>query len=112
MPAETYKLALLERALDNADESILRDVLKSMCHDSEVCRREVMDRMLVSQKRTVIELSDSSDNDTQKKQITKRKKVEVTHKSRYERCETCKESYDIALNDDEACQTHEGALPI
>lgn len=110
MAAETTKNALLERAIDNADEHILRDVLKSMCQDSEVCRKKAMDRMLVSRKREIIELSDSSNDDTQKRK-KKRKKFEVTQKSRFEKCETCKESYDVMLNDDEACQTHEGALP-
>lgn len=111
MATQTNKHALLERAIDNANEHILRDLLKSLCRDSEACRKEATDRLLVSRKHEIIELSDSSDDDT-KKQSKKRKKVEVIQKPRYEECETCGETYDITLNDDEACQTHNGALLI
>jgi hypothetical protein len=99
----------LTRAIDNADEHTLRNVLKSMCQDSEACRKEAMERMLVSRKHELIELSDSSDDDGQR-QDKKRKKVEVevAQISRYEKCTTCKETYDVTLNNDEACRTHEG----
>ncbi|KAI1124856.1 hypothetical protein F5Y10DRAFT_248421 [Nemania abortiva] len=111
MATETDKSALLTRAIDNADESTLRAVLKSMCRGSEACRKEAMDRLLVSDKHELIELSDSSDDDT-KKQNKKRKKVVATQKSRFEKCETCEKTYDVTLNDDEACQTHEDILMI
>ena len=99
----------LTRAIKNADEHTLRNILKSMCRDSEVCRKEAMERMLVSRKHELIELSDSSDDDGQR-QDKKRKKVEVevAQISRYEKCATCEATYDVTLNNDEACRTHEG----
>ncbi|KAI1420835.1 hypothetical protein F5Y12DRAFT_787957 [Xylaria sp. FL1777] len=109
--SETSKDALV-RAIDNADENTLRAVLKSMCQGSEVCRNEAINRMLVSRKHEIIELSDSSDNDTQKKQNKKQKTVDVILESRFEKCENCKKTYDVTLNNDEACQTHKGTLDI
>ncbi|KAI3316946.1 hypothetical protein HD806DRAFT_516159 [Xylariaceae sp. AK1471] len=104
----------LTRAIDNADENTLRNVLKSMCWASEACRKEAMERMLVSRKHELIELSDSSDDDHGQRQDKKRKRVEVevAQISRYEKCATCKETYDVTLNNDEACRTHEGLLEI
>ncbi len=67
-----------------------------------------MDRMLVSRKHEIIELSEPSDDDTQKKQNTKQKTVEVIHKPRFEKCQTCEKTYDITLNNDRACQAHKG----
>ncbi|TGJ82860.1 hypothetical protein E0Z10_g5907 [Xylaria hypoxylon] len=111
MATETNRDALL-RAIDNADENTLRTVLKSMCQDSEVCRKEAIGRMVVSRKREVIELSDSSDNDTQNKPNKKKKTVELTQKSRFEKCETCEKTYDVTLNNNKACQTHDDLLEI
>ncbi|KAI1755674.1 hypothetical protein F4782DRAFT_527039 [Xylaria castorea] len=111
MATETNQDALLARAIDNADEHTLRRVLRSMCQASESCRKEAMDRMLATRKRDIIELSDSSDDDTQK-QIKKQKKVEVTQISRFEKCKTCDKTYDVTLNNNTACQMHPGGLEI
>ncbi|KAI0428397.1 hypothetical protein F5Y09DRAFT_313319 [Xylaria sp. FL1042] len=106
----------LIRAIDNADVTILRGILKSMCDGSEVCRKEAMDRMLVSRKHEIIELSDSSEDEGEKRQNKrhnkKQKRVSVVQKSRFEVCETCDKTYDVTLNHDEACQTHEDLLEL
>ncbi|KAI1352686.1 hypothetical protein F5Y01DRAFT_87699 [Xylaria sp. FL0043] len=136
MATETDKDALI-RAIDNADNTVLRDILKSMCEGSEVCRKEAMDRMLLSRKHRIIEISDSSDSDSldslnssdsdfsedesEKKrskkrqkttQLKKQKRTIVASKSRFEVCETCDETYDVTLNHSKACQTHEDILEL
>ncbi|KAI1273676.1 hypothetical protein F5Y07DRAFT_248002 [Xylaria sp. FL0933] len=136
MATETDKDALI-RAINNADDIILRDILKSVCESSEVCRKEVMDRMLLSRKHRIIEISDSSDSDSldslnssdsdfsededEKKRSKKRQKTPqqkkqkrtiVASKSRFEVCETCDETYDVTLNHSKACQTHEDILEL
>ncbi|KAI0195756.1 hypothetical protein EV127DRAFT_477475 [Xylaria flabelliformis] len=113
MATKTDQNALLKCAIKNADEHTLRTVLKSMCEASEVCRKEAMDRMLVSRKREIIELSDSSDDAPQKQNKNKKqKKVKTAQISRFEKCETCDKTYDVTLNNDEACQTHSDLLEI
>ncbi|KAI0551432.1 hypothetical protein F4679DRAFT_539223 [Xylaria curta] len=114
MATETNQDAPLARAINNADEHTLRTILKSMCQASEACRKEAMDRMLVSRKRDIIELSDSSDDDTQKQnqKNKKQKKVQTAQISRFEKCETCKKTYDVTLNHDTACCLHPGLLEI
>ncbi|KAI1819506.1 hypothetical protein F4861DRAFT_534396 [Xylaria intraflava] len=112
MAPEVSKDAVLKRALDVADEETLRMVLKAMCKESDVCRKAAMDRMLISRKHTIIELSDSSDEDSDAEEKPKKRQKTIdadddTPVSRYERCETCNEVYDVTLNDKEACQTHE-----
>ncbi|GAW16412.1 hypothetical protein ANO14919_058380 [Xylariales sp. No.14919] len=109
MATDTNRDAL-ERAIDNADENILRTVLKSMCQNSETCRKEAMGRLVVSRKHEIIELSDSDNEETQEKP-KKKQRVEAIQ-SRYETCATCKKAYDVTLNNDTACQTHEGLLDI
>jgi hypothetical protein len=106
---------LLERAIDNADEKTLRVVLKAMCKDSKECRTEAMGRMLVSRKHVLIELSDSSDDNTQRRSKKQKKGKPIQKEfevSRYEICETCKETFDITLNHNESCQTHDGELML
>ncbi|KAI1309647.1 hypothetical protein F5Y03DRAFT_68696 [Xylaria venustula] len=114
MATEPSKDALT-RAIDNADGDTLRAVLASMCQASDVCRKEAASRLLVSRKREIIELSDSSDdegknsNNNQKK---RRETVDVIQESKFEKCKTCKKIYDTTLNNDEACQAHKGWLEI
>ncbi|KAJ3564058.1 hypothetical protein NPX13_g7977 [Xylaria arbuscula] len=102
----------LDRAIDNADEEILRTVLKSMSKGSEVCRQEIMARMLVSQKHEIIQLGDSSGDEDEKQQNKKRKTAEDIQTSRYEKCENCEKTYDVTLNNDQACQIHAGELEM
>ncbi|KAI3326933.1 hypothetical protein HD806DRAFT_531529 [Xylariaceae sp. AK1471] len=102
---------LLERAIDKADEYTLRAVLKSICKDSDECRKKTRERLLVSRTHELIELSDSSDDDTQK-QKKKQKQVEVEQTLRFEKCETCNKTFDVTLNNDKACQAHEGLLEL
>ena len=102
----------VNRAIDNADEEILRTVLKSICQSSEVCRQEAMARMLVSQKHEVTELGDTSGDETQKQQSKKRKTAEDIYTPRYEICENCDKTYDVTLNNDQACRIHAGSLSI
>ncbi|KAI8624878.1 hypothetical protein F5Y19DRAFT_280504 [Xylariaceae sp. FL1651] len=111
--------ALLMRAINNVDESTLRDVLKSMCRDSEECTKEAIRHLLVttsathSRKREVIELSDSSDDSTQKeRKVKKAKTISVAQTSRFETCATCDQTFDVTTNDDTACQTHPGCISI
>ncbi|KAI0487592.1 hypothetical protein F4859DRAFT_465566 [Xylaria cf. heliscus] len=111
MPTKANQDVLLARAIDNADEHTLRTVLRSMCQASEVCRKEATERMLVSRKRDIVELSDSSDDDAQK-QNKKQKKAEVTQILRFEKCGICDRTYDVTVNNDTACQTHTGILDI
>jgi hypothetical protein len=112
MTASKDQDVLLTRAIDETDEKILRQILKSMCQDSEECRQQVAERMLVSRKRELVELSDSSDDEpekeTKKNNNKKQKTVEETQTPRYEKCKTCKETYDVTLNNDEACRYHKG----
>ncbi|KAI0522207.1 hypothetical protein F5B22DRAFT_464451 [Xylaria bambusicola] len=68
--------------------------------------------MLVSQKHEIIALSDSSDDEAQKKHTKRQKTAEDIQVPRFEKCETCSKTYDITLNNDEACQTHEGWVEI
>jgi len=109
MAASKDQDALLTRAIDNADEKTLRQILKSMCQGSDECRKQAAERMLVSQKHELIELSDSSDDEAEKERRNKKQKtVEETQTLRYEKCQTCEEMYDVTLNNDEACQCHDG----
>ncbi|KAI1160957.1 hypothetical protein F5B18DRAFT_471319 [Nemania serpens] len=108
MATEPNEHVLLTRAIDNADEATLRTILQSMCQGSETCRNEAMKRLIVSRKHEIIELSDSDDG--AERQDQKRKRVKVTQRSRFEKCRTCEKTYDVTLNDDTACQTHEGEL--
>ncbi|KAI0439444.1 hypothetical protein F4803DRAFT_531231 [Xylaria telfairii] len=111
MAPEVRHDVLLERAIDNADEHTLRTVLKSTCQASEECRKEVTKQMLVSRKRDFVELSDSSDDDTQK-QNKKQKKVEVIRILSCEKCDTLYETYEVTPKNKTACQTHTGGLTI
>lgn len=110
MATESNEHELLTRAIDNADEGTLRTILKSMCQDSEACRNEAVARLVVSRKHEIIELSDSDDD--AERRDKKRKRVKVTQESRFEKCKTCEKTYDITLNDDTACQTHEGERSV
>ncbi|KAI1114749.1 hypothetical protein F5Y14DRAFT_413598 [Nemania sp. NC0429] len=103
--------ALLTRAIDNADAGTLRTVLKSMCRDSETCRKEATQRLVVSRKHEIIELSDS-DDDAEGQDKKRKKKVKVMQEPRFETCKTCDKTYDVTLNNDTACQTHEDLLVI
>ncbi|KAI1430758.1 hypothetical protein GGR50DRAFT_161863 [Xylaria sp. CBS 124048] len=124
MPPESSRDAPLMRAIDAANGETLRMIMKSMCQESEACREAAMAHMVVSRKHDIIELSDSDDNKDEGKdegdkggqqQSKKRKRTHeatTTNVSRYEVCVTCKEMYDVTLNDDEACQTHDDLLII
>ncbi|KAI2639180.1 hypothetical protein GGS21DRAFT_416062 [Xylaria nigripes] len=113
MATDPAREAALARAIEIADDKTLRLILKSMCKESEACREEAMKRMLVSRKHEIIELSDSSDDEEEKnRQGKKQKVVEEKPASRFAKCETCDATYDVTLNDDEACQTHDDILEI
>ncbi|KAI1864421.1 uncharacterized protein JN550_008978 [Neoarthrinium moseri] len=94
--------ALLE-AINKTDLSTLRSLLNSMCQSSEECYNEAAKRLLVpvtNRKRAAEQEPDDS---------TKRQKTVV---SRYEKCITCKEVFDITGNGDDACKAHEGDLVV
>ncbi|KAI1323277.1 hypothetical protein F5Y16DRAFT_425252 [Xylariaceae sp. FL0255] len=112
---------ILTRAIKNADLPTLRRILQALCEDSEICCAEVRKRMLVSRKREVIEILDDDNVDdhdiapelrSEKKRRVMKDDEDFKLVSRYEMCGTCKKSYDITENGDEACRTHSEALEI
>ncbi|KAI0485238.1 hypothetical protein GGR56DRAFT_65326 [Xylariaceae sp. FL0804] len=110
---------LLDRAIDAADAPILRGVLKDMCRLSKECREQAELRLIVPVSSASVSVSSAS-----KKRKPGDKTVEKAQKkqkggnegeaqtARFSKCETCKEVFDITLNHDKACQTHEDALEI
>ncbi|KAI1267811.1 hypothetical protein F5Y18DRAFT_271447 [Xylariaceae sp. FL1019] len=107
----------LMHAIDSSDAVTLRHIITAICMQSEVCRGEVEQRML-TRKRNVVELSEPEDR-TEGRKPPKKKKAKTATTSddnvvwpRFERCQTCHETFNVTLNNKRACRTHNGELRI
>lgn len=91
---------LLE-AINKVDIAILRSVLQSMCKSSAECHKEAAERLLLrvgtGDKRKADESPEGEAN--------KKAKTVV---SRFEKCVTCEEIFDITDNRNDSCRTHQG----
>jgi hypothetical protein len=87
-------------AIDKADVTTLRSMLKAICRESPGVQKYTLKYLmafLVGRKRE----SDAASHDT----APKRQAI-----SRYEKCITCKSTFDVIKNHDTACRTHDGEL--
>ena len=92
--------AIIE-AIDKADASTLRTILKSMCKTSPICEHEAAQCLLVpAAKRKAEDGVDAAG-------VAKRQRTEVPT-SRYEKCITCKKVFDTTENYDNSCSLHPG----
>ncbi|KAK6083872.1 hypothetical protein SCUP515_01568 [Seiridium cupressi] len=82
---------LLLDAIDKADAVALRLVLKSMCNSSEECHIEAA-KLLLTKKRK------STGGSGQSNSSSKKQKSDDILISRYEKCSTCKEVFDVTDN--------------
>ncbi|KAI0145451.1 hypothetical protein GGR57DRAFT_298627 [Xylariaceae sp. FL1272] len=122
----------LMHAIESSDAVTLRHLITAMCMQSEVCRGEVENRMLARKRHIVefVELSnsedcseDGSDADSEEDRgPPKKKKAKIATTDttsddsellpRFEKCKTCKETFDVTKNHKRACRTHDGQLDI
>ncbi|CAJ2514115.1 Uu.00g022340.m01.CDS01 [Anthostomella pinea] len=103
---------LLSQATDKANAEVLQSVLKSLCKASEECRKEASKHLLLSTSTRTAEKRKPDDSSAKSPSTSKKQKAEETLTSRYEKCITCKQVFDIEANDDNACVTHEGYLEM
>lgn len=102
-------------AIDIADASALRAALVALLGESEPFRAAIASKFLVapsgSRKRANEEAHPAGEK---RAKTAPQAREELT--SRFEICKTCREVYDVTENNEEACQTHDGAflepLPI
>ncbi|KAJ5893368.1 hypothetical protein N7495_005059 [Penicillium taxi] len=143
MATTGYLNATLLRAIDNANEVILRAALKSICELSEESSKQAAQLLIVSLtesspksnslKRKIrdkkfeeakegsyldgegSEEEDSEEEDSEdnlsEKEAPAQKKTKSAEVPRYEKCVDCGETFDITMNNAEACRTHDGRFP-
>lgn len=109
--------ATLSQAIDNASETTIRAVLKAMCQSSEECSKHAASYLLVPstqqapslKRKTVIDpRTADQDEPADKKPKTAGDALEP----RYEKCTTCKASFDVTTNTDTACKVHDGGVDL
>jgi hypothetical protein len=87
----------LDEAIVGATESRIRELLRQMCKDNEVCRELASRALLVSVDDTSVANADTK--------TTKRSR------KAYEICVNCEEEYDVLDNHRGYCIYHPGQLP-
>ena len=103
---ETPTYPQLCSAIDKADAPALRAMLKIVCQEPAELRKYTAKHLMApvtpleSKKRKSLDGGDNVPN----------KKTCLPVISRYERCITCKSTFDVTKNRDTACKTHEGTI--
>ena len=87
-------------AIDKADATALRAMLKAVCKDSTEFREQAANHLMAHLP------SNNRKSPDNEETVAKRARLPII--SRFEKCVTCKATFDVTKNDDEACRTHEG----
>lgn len=101
----TYTQHDLSQAIDKAGADAVRSILKLMCNRSVTFSSEAAKHFLLPA--TESQRKDCWAKSTARREQSKTEE-QVFSISRFERCRTCKRTFDVSQNFNHSCQTHTG----
>ena len=88
----------LSVAIDKADPTVLRSMLKDLCKRSDKIRQHTKGTLLVAPTSKKRKATDEESGSAKRTALT----------SRYEKCVVCETTFDVTKNHRKACQMHPG----